>query len=71
MRVCSNEVVSANGSASPADIDACAPNPNGSNNWPGNHAAETIALIDCMNGGVGWEGHVTWPAEAKCDDECY
>ncbi len=71
MRECSNAEVSADGNATPAEVDACAPNPNGDNHWPGNHQPETIALIDCMNGGAGWEVHVTWPAEANCATECY
>ena len=61
MRECSNGVVAEHGHAIPSEIDACAPNPNGSNHWPGNHAPETIALIDCMNGGVGWENAASWP----------
>jgi len=61
MRQCSNAVVAANGHATPEEIDACAPNPNGANHWHGNHAAETIALIDCMNGGLGWEDAASWP----------
>jgi hypothetical protein len=61
MRTCSNEVVSSHGTASPADVDACAPAPNGSNHWPGNHEPEMISLIDCVNGGVGWENAASWP----------
>jgi hypothetical protein len=61
MRDCSNGVVAEHGHATPAEIDACAPSPNGSNHWPGNHQSETIALIDCMNGGVGWENAASWP----------
>jgi hypothetical protein len=69
MRDCSNEVVNSHGTATPADVDDCAPNPNGGNHWPGNHASETIALIDCMNGGVGWENANSWP-EGTCT-ACY
>jgi hypothetical protein len=61
MRSCSNGVVAEHGHATPSEIDACAPSPNGTNHWPGNHASETIALIDCMNGGVGWENAASWP----------
>jgi hypothetical protein len=70
MRDCSNKAVEMDGLASPADVDACAPNGNDDGNWPGDHQEETRELIDCMNGGVGWEFHETWP-EGACKDECY